>query len=790
MSNMDHRVADGNVLPAEAAKIYLDYSMELLVVHPLSKAPVANDWQKRPGVTDPAHVGLAFLDPNQNIGFKPGELFAVIDIDTKHGGKGQESWDELNERLGLFPDTVKAITASGGGLRIYRVPAGARLTFQKKMLGLPDLEFRVGAVNCILPPSRVRYPDGKIGQHKWEEGHAPGEIEFANLPAVVIEALRAYEPETPAVSGRGAVAEYLSAEFRAQLAADPRPAEFAPIREGCAFITKADEHPADLTEEEWYAVLSMTTRCRDGENISHLISDGHPGYNEADTARKMVQAQRASGPRSCANIHNKLGFKGCERCPYRGVIKSPINLGQLPPKPRDPRTKEVTPYELLKRVKLQSSMVYDGETDRVFRPSSGDLLKGKAFAAMVRAKVGRNPVDTMLSWGTTPRVAHFDYLPGDPRLMIERPNSDPWCNTWMPGGAVAVEDAKAAERIMRHFEMLFPDELTLSYVLDYLAHLLQYPSVKIKSALIITGGEGLGKSTIGALLEAMFGRTNARLVGGKQLSSRFKDSLVNCQVIMVEEANHGERFEVTEDLKQWFTGEDFPVEGKSIPFHNGRTPRGILIFSNHDAPLVIGPGSRRFFIGATTRMKQTAAYFNEIYAAIEDEAVVGAFKHLLLSRDISRFNAHAEPPRTGAREEAERASRTPLGTIFAQMIEEETGVFYRDVILIREAEEALSPMRAMGRAEYVNTNKVVAALKQVGAQQVGVSPDGKHRLITMPDGTKARLWAVRNVSRWRDATDKELKAEVTRLPPGVDTSKIRPLWPEVSKEEVAETKAG
>ncbi|MFE1602996.1 phage/plasmid primase, P4 family [Methylobacterium sp. ID0610] len=204
MANMDLSVASGNLLPAEAARIYLNLGMELLPVHPLSKAPVGKDWQTRPGVSNPDQAGIMFLDPEQNIGLKPGDKFAVIDIDTKKGGKGQESWNELNERLGPLPDTVEAITASGGGLRVYRLPAATGLTYQPEMLGLPNLEFRVGAINCLLPPSRVRYKPGElapgevIGQHKWKKGRAPREIEIAELPITVIEALRAFNPKKPA----------------------------------------------------------------------------------------------------------------------------------------------------------------------------------------------------------------------------------------------------------------------------------------------------------------------------------------------------------------------------------------------------------------------------------------------------------------------------------------------------------------------------------------------------------------------------------------------------------------
>jgi hypothetical protein len=432
-------------------------------------------------------------------------------------------------------------------------------------------------------------------------------------------------------------------------------------------------------------------------------------------------------------------------------------------------------------------MIYDAETDRVFRPMTGEVLKAKSFAAMVRDKVGKNAIDTLLGWRATPRAARFDYLPGDARLMLEKENELPSCNTWLPGGAVEHEDAEAAKRVMTHFDMLFPDELTRKHVLDYIAHLLQQPGVKIKSALIITGDEGYGKSTIGAILEALFGARNARKVGGKHLSSRFKDSLINCQVIVVEEANHGERFEVTEDLKDWFTAEWFGVEGKGIPFHDGRTPRGIIIYSNHDAPLVIGPGSRRFFVGATTRKLETDAYFADIYNTINDEAAMGAFKHLLLTRDISSFRPHAEPPRTGARDAAEEASRTPFGRVIARMIEEQSGPFYRDIVLMREVEEALRLPHMAGVVGPVETGKVVAAMKQIGARKVGVSHDGGHRLISLPNGLKVRLWAVRNVRDYLNAPDSVLKAEVTRPP--ADQSNITPMK-QADQEAAAEKKAG
>lgn len=757
-----------DMLPAEAARIYVAHGLPLIPVRPDSKAPVAADWQTRPAVTTEAEAGIAFIDPASNIGLRPGSDFAVIDIDTKNGGKGRESLAELVKRYGELTPTWETRSPSGNdaGARIYRLPPDHDLTFQRRMLGLPDLEFRTGPVNHILPPSRVVYPDGTVGQARWVPGRAPGEIEVATLPAEVIEALRAHvagEPDVPAPRDRGGAAAYIADQMRkaASASADDRLPEFAPIREGCDFIRHADENAATLTEPEWYASTSITARCRDGEEITHRLSAPHPGYSRAETDAKMRQAVAASGPRTCENIADKLDFEGCRRCPFRGRFKSPIELGRLPPKPRDPRTKEVTGYDLLKRVRIQKRVIIDGQTGRVLDPATGEVESDRSFAANHRDKIGRNVIDTLLSWTTTPRAKRFDYLPGDDRLMV-----DGVANTWRPGGPEPIDDPKAAAPILDHFTALIPDEASRNHLLDYIAHLLQHPGIKIAHTVCLTGPEGTGKTTIAAIPIAMLGRANAKEVGGKQLSSRFKDGLVNKQVVIVEEANHGERFEVTEDLKHWFTAhETFPVEGKGVPFYDARPPRGIIILSNHDAPLVIGRGSRRFMIIATTQTRPAAEHFKRVHAAIADPVAIGAFKCFLLARDLTGFNAHVEPPRTQARELAEEASRTPWAERLADAIRQGRHPFHRDIVHIGEVIAALTlPSLATiaggQRTEIITAKRAADALKSLGASRW---QGGRQLILTRGQPTE-RLWVFRDHTRWQGADDAAVRAEATRLP--------------------------
>jgi P4 family phage/plasmid primase-like protien len=96
------------------------------------------------------------------------------------------------------------------------------------------------------------------------------------------------------------------------------------IMSGCEFLKAAKDAPADLDEPQWYAALSITARLEKGEELSHEISKGHPGYSEDETNQKIEQALNASGPRTCDNI-NAIWAK-CKTCPHFGKVKSPIMI--------------------------------------------------------------------------------------------------------------------------------------------------------------------------------------------------------------------------------------------------------------------------------------------------------------------------------------------------------------------------------------------------------------------------------------------------------------------------------
>lgn len=114
---------------------------------------------------------------------------------------------------------------------------------------------------------------------------------------------------------------------------DP-PSDLDAILQGCTWMQHCYDDRMELPEPEWYAALSIVGRSfrgdTDGRSLAHEWSDAYPGYSADETDRKLDQALKASGPRTCANIADQLGAREryCSVCPHFGEITSPIVLGR------------------------------------------------------------------------------------------------------------------------------------------------------------------------------------------------------------------------------------------------------------------------------------------------------------------------------------------------------------------------------------------------------------------------------------------------------------------------------
>ncbi len=96
------------------------------------------------------------------------------------------------------------------------------------------------------------------------------------------------------------------------------------IKQECGFLRSCYNEPDKVTEQPWYAALSIVGRFPGGTAEAHKMSEGHYKYTFEETEAKAVQAIEKSGPATCARIGEFSA--ACETCPHRGSITSPIQL--------------------------------------------------------------------------------------------------------------------------------------------------------------------------------------------------------------------------------------------------------------------------------------------------------------------------------------------------------------------------------------------------------------------------------------------------------------------------------
>ena len=96
---------------------------------------------------------------------------------------------------------------------------------------------------------------------------------------------------------------------------------------GCNQIKFAIENRETLPYGLWFGVLSVAQRCMDRDDAIRAVSEDHQDYTFEKASLKAQETAKASGPWTCGKFSEE-NPDGCENCPFRGQITSPIALAR------------------------------------------------------------------------------------------------------------------------------------------------------------------------------------------------------------------------------------------------------------------------------------------------------------------------------------------------------------------------------------------------------------------------------------------------------------------------------
>ena len=189
------------------------------------------------------------------------------------------------------------------------------------------------------------------------------------------------------------------------------------------------------------------------------------------------------------------------------------------------------------------------------------------------------------------------------------------------------------------------DDRKAEFLLNWCADIVQNPTRKPGVAVVLRGGEGAGKSVLGAVLRRLLGPRNVLVNADKdRLLGRFNSALASKILIQAEETFFAGDARTADALKHLITGQTLEIElkfGRSFEmelFHR------LLITSNHTQVIQASSEVRRFVVcDVSDTRRGDAIYFERLYAVADgrDDVTAKAFMQHLMSRDLSNFRPWA-----------------------------------------------------------------------------------------------------------------------------------------------------
>lgn len=202
------------------------------------------------------------------------------------------------------------------------------------------------------------------------------------------------------------------------------------------------------------------------------------------------------------------------------------------------------------------------------------------------------------------------------------------------------------------------------YALNWFAYLIQKPGNPQKTALIIRGARGCGKSSIIEYFgEWIIGREYFYTAYIDALKDKYDYEIDKSILILIHGMGQIISPEFLETrFRKLITAETFRYRTKGVPAYIARNAIHLIFISDIQAPLPLPPDNRKFcvFLCAPITASEHQSYFANLFQALKTEESANAIFTYFARRDISSFDI-TNIPTIPAKPEA------PIGNLSAPL---------------------------------------------------------------------------------------------------------------------------
>lgn len=238
---------------------------------------------------------------------------------------------------------------------------------------------------------------------------------------------------------------------------------------------------------------------------------------------------------------------------------------------------------------------------------------------------------------------------------------------------------------------LMPGEDDSEYFIQRVMAFVHEPAVKRRSAVILQGGQGVGKDTVLTPLRYLVGYMNYRSITTNMVCSDFNDWARGARLCVLAEIDLSNRRDVMDKLKDMITGDELTINAK---FQNRVSAPNVIEFfgtTNHENALALEGDDRRYWVYGT---KFTAAEFLQkhegVHGWMKDEANLLKLVGWLKQRKYNRALVNGIPPLTEAKRNMVEMSMSPIEIEIQNLFDEHHADVAGNIISLKNLTDTLA----------------------------------------------------------------------------------------------------
>lgn len=330
--------------------------------------------------------------------------------------------------------------------------------------------------------------------------------------------------------------------------------------------------------------------------------------------------------------------------------------------------------------------VYLTHSAEFYHMDTGAKIKREAFdAAHGRYMTEGNPGQYALDVVKIPVYHMTMYLPTEEATFRDGSGLE-WVNTYsernIPKVPDRLEGRENVERVIRHFEFLFPVKRERELAISWFAHIVQTKQ-RPNWAILMQGVDGDGRTFFANMMAAVLGGDNCRTISGSDIEDKFTGWAVGQLFTSIEEVKmigHN-RYDILNKMKPYITNTTIPVREMRVNVYNAQNTTAYMLTSNFQNALPITDADRRYFIlqsqwqdAKHVRKVTEEGYFVRLQETLQS---AGALRGWLLTYKLHpEFEPYGRAPESTGRQSMIEQARSDESMVLEDLIE---GEFYHDI---------------------------------------------------------------------------------------------------------------